>query len=237
MATKSEGNCYLCGATLGQVAMKSHLFKEHGEETDGKKCSLFKIEGAYNKNYWLYIDVPVDKTLEDLDHFLRSIWMECCGHMSMFCYDKYDEMNMHRKIGSFSVGEQFNYLYDMGSTTETIITVAGSTTRKPQKAAVRLMARNVPPEHKCKDCGKPAELLLIDYEGDSEFLYYCEDCAEDQDEEMLLSVTNSPRMGECGYNGDLDVYTFDPALVAKKEEAVPPQKPLKKKKSREGKNA
>jgi len=84
MAAKQQaGNCYQCGVELGKTAMKNHLLKAHNEKEDGQLCRLLKIEGA-GKNYWLFIDVPVDKALSDVDRFMRDIWLECCGHMSAF---------------------------------------------------------------------------------------------------------------------------------------------------------
>ena len=83
MANSTKGNCYLCGAELGKTAMKNHILKCHGGEA-GQECRLLKIEGAYDKGYWLYVDIPVDKTLNALDKFLRKIWLECRGHMSEF---------------------------------------------------------------------------------------------------------------------------------------------------------
>jgi len=74
MSTNSIGNCYLCGAALGKSAMKSHILKLH-EDPGGEECYLLKIEGVYNKEYWLYIDVPKKETLSEVDSFLRQIWL------------------------------------------------------------------------------------------------------------------------------------------------------------------
>ena len=52
----SKGNCYICGAELGKTAMKNHILKEHNGPEDGQECVLLKIEGAYEKDYWLYVD-------------------------------------------------------------------------------------------------------------------------------------------------------------------------------------
>ena len=46
----SKGNCYLCGADLGSVAMKNHIPKAHSQENGDKECALLKIEGAYDKD-------------------------------------------------------------------------------------------------------------------------------------------------------------------------------------------
>lgn len=203
MAKSSKGNCYLCGAELGKTAMKNHLFRDHGGET-GQECRLLKIEGAYDKNYWLYVDIPVDKTLNTLDKFLRKIWLECCGHMSEF-----QGAGKSTKVGNLREGSQFLHLYDFGSTTETLITVMGTTWRPPQKEAVRLLARNIPPQFPCRKCGAPAGFVDTERLWSDEDPFYCEKCAgKYADEDMLLPVTNSPRMGECGYTGELDTFAF-----------------------------
>jgi hypothetical protein len=46
--------------------------------------------------------------------------------------------------------------------------------RPPQKDAIRLLARNVPPEIACVKCGKPAECFcpMCDCEHVSENAYY-----------------------------------------------------------------
>ena len=211
MATpKVCGNCYLCGAELGKTAMKNHILKVHRGKDDDQKCYLLKIEGLYNKNYWLFIDVPIDKTLATVDAFLRRIWLECCGHLSEFTDSAHNEIGSARKVGSFSVGDTLCHEYDFGSTTETVVTFVGETTRKKQKEPIRLLARNKPPVFICDVCGKPADYICTECVYDSDNPFYCEACSVvHEHEEMFLPVTNSPRMGECGYEGELDVYEFD----------------------------
>ncbi|MCM1525551.1 MAG: hypothetical protein NC120_13980 [Ruminococcus sp.] len=117
---------------------------------------------------------------------------------------------MTNKVGSFDTGDVLLHEYDFGSTTETLITFIGTVYRKQQRG-VRLLARNVPMTFACCECGAPAE--FIDTEGfDSENPFYCQKCAEKNDElyEMTLPITNSPRMGVCGYSGELDTFTFVP---------------------------
>lgn len=206
--TVVKGNCYLCGNELSKTAMKNHILKEHSAK-DGQECRLPKIEGAYDKNYWLYVDVPASSALSTLDSFLRKIWLECCGHMSAF-RSQYEDVGMANKIGSFNMGDVLLHEYDFGSTTETLITVIGTVYRKQQRG-VRLLARNVPITFSCCKCGSPAELIdTEDY--DSENPFYCLKCAEKNDElyELALPVTNSPRMGVCGYTGETDTLAFVP---------------------------
>jgi hypothetical protein len=210
------GNCYICGEQLSKIAMKNHLIKTCMVEEAGQEALLLKVEGAYDKNYWLYLDIPLTAALEALDDFLRQIWLECCGHMSGFYYERqrHNHIGMSRKLKAFLPGETLGYDYDFGTTTELLISVVAEVRRPSQKGAVRLLARNVPPQLACCKCGKPAEHINTEamYGGDNPF--YCAECAgnpEYADEEMLLPVTNSPRMGSCAYDGELDVYAFNPA--------------------------
>jgi hypothetical protein len=214
MPTNSTGNCYLCGAVLGKAAIKNHLIKIHGEEKDGQECCLLKIEGEFNKGYWLYIDVPAGETLDAIDFFLRKIWLECCGHMSAFFLPKRNELNMNRKLKTFEVGTNLSHHYDFGTTTETVITFMGAIRRKPQKGAVRLLARNVPPVFKCADCGETAAYIDTELMYQSNNPFYCKKCRKRGDEDILLPITNSPRMGECAYSGEDDTFAFNPASIA-----------------------
>lgn len=192
--------------------MKNHILKKHGCEV-GQICAVLKVESAHDKGYWLYIDIPVNRTLEAVDAFLRKIWLECCNHMSGFrtkkeFWDEDSDMGKAFEVGSFKEGTQLIHEYDYGSTTETLITFMGTIQRTPQEEAVRLLARNVPPKFPCAECGADAAYIDTEAMYDSENPFYCEKCAEKRDEYMLLPVTNSPRMGVCGYCGELDKFAF-----------------------------
>lgn len=215
-AKQQKGNCYLCGAELGKTAMKNHILRQHsaGEE----KCLLLKVEGRDNKNYWLYLTIPLTAALNDLDVFLRHIWLECCGHMSAF-FDSYgEEYRMTRRLRNFKPGEQFLYEYDFGDTTELLITAVEYVKRKPQQAPVRLLGRNLPIDFECGKCEKPA--VFVDQEKlySGEYPCLCADCAEKADADMLLPLVNSPRTGQCCYTGEQDDFGFDPEAVGEEEE-------------------
>lgn len=226
--TSSKGNCYLCGKTLGKTAMKNHIFKEHMGETGAQEATLFKIEGMYNKDFWLFLDVADTATLALLDAFLREIWLECCGHMSAFLMD-YNEVSKGVKIGTLIPGTQFLYEYDFGSTTELLITVMGKVTRPKGKNAVRLLARNEAPVFPCS-CGKPAEFICQEclFEGEEFDLFYCGKCMKEHGHDLYLPVTNSPRLGECAYDGALDTYAFVPLGNMEKGKSKAPGKRIKK---------
>ena len=39
------------------------------------------------RDFWLHLEVDGLATLNDLDYYLRAIWLECCGHLSLFSVD------------------------------------------------------------------------------------------------------------------------------------------------------
>ena len=210
MAVSSTGRCYICKTELNKTAMKNHIVKTHGGEFSGQECMLLKIEGAYDKDYWLYLDLPMESDLSDLDHFLRRIWLECCGHLSAFRYPGRSgsrEVSMGINMRSFAPGEKVLHEYDFGTTTESLVTVVGSILRKPQRSVVRLLARNIAPVFECALCGAVAEHICTQCMYSSANPFYCEECAEKHDHnDMFLPVVNSPRMGQCGYEGEQDLY-------------------------------
>jgi hypothetical protein len=68
--------------------MTRHL-KSCAPEHDGargKPTRLFhlRVEGRDAPGYWLDVEAKESASLLDLDRFLRDIWLECCGHLSMF---------------------------------------------------------------------------------------------------------------------------------------------------------
>ncbi|MDR3279806.1 MAG: hypothetical protein LBT23_04780 [Synergistaceae bacterium] len=205
-----DGNCFICGKTLGKTAMKNHILKSHARDGN-EECCLLKIEDAYDKNFWLFVDIPLEKTLSKLDEFLRDIWLECCGHLSAFRIQG-EEISKRQKLRAFHDGTALLHEYDFGSTSETSITFVGETTREVRKKAARLLARNIPHEYKCAGCCAPADILCVECMWDDSESFYCAKCADahhdGEHEEMLIPVVNSPRMGMCGDLPDLDIYRF-----------------------------
>ena len=92
----SKGVCNFCKGGFEKAKMTQHLkyCKQRATEITNelesnpaqKKIRLFHIlvEGRYNPQYWMHLEMAVSDTLADLDYFLRDIWLECCGHLSEF---------------------------------------------------------------------------------------------------------------------------------------------------------
>ena len=208
-----KGNCYLCGKEFAKTSFLKHITTAH-VPADGmmQECALIRVDSCDPKGYWLYLDIPLTSTLKTLDTFLRDIWLECCGHMSCFTVDKWDEIGMSRKIGNFFPKTTLGYEYDFGDTTELKITFCGIVQRPKQHKAVRLLARNTAPKLTCRVCGNVAEWVCVECEWeDIQNPFYCEACMDEDDgHDARLPVVNSPRMGVCGYEGVFDLYQFVP---------------------------
>lgn len=208
---------------------------------NSKKMSAYyelMLYGTYNKDCWLIIQIKENATLECLDQFIRDIWVECCGHLSAFDIEgvRYEQIpdndflwgkpaeDMSHKLKEvLEVGMEIGYEYDFGSTTELTIKVVDFYKAPEQKENVTILSRNNPTQFTCSVCGKNPAVWIDPIKMYNEDPFWCEECLEkyengELDEEIeveesgyLLPVTNSPRMGVCGYEGS-DFYPnqFEP---------------------------
>jgi len=220
----SKGACEGCKAVLSKSAVTRHLANcpasasKPGATVAGR-TPLFHllVEARGATMYWLHIEMPADATLAALDAFLRRIWLECCGHLSMFRIDgvtytarpksesfgfrESEEKGLRSRVDSvLGPGDACVYSYDFGSTTELVIRVAGASEGAPR--GTRLLARNLPPDIACSVCDRTATSVctacMSDLDG-----WLCARCVKNHGcgEEYLLPVVNSPRVGVCGYSG------------------------------------
>jgi len=162
------------------------------------------VKGYYLPEYWLHLKVASNSRLEDLDGFLRYIWLECCGHLSAFSYQR-SELGMGRKLKDvLRPGMELLHEYDFGTTTELLVKVLGEYEGPMEKnEPVQILSRNEAPEILCDGCGKaPAVQVCTGCQWDGAG-WLCQACAEDHEcgEDMQLPVVNSPRVGVCGYAG------------------------------------
>lgn len=228
---RTSGNCGYCGRELTAGGLTRHLRscaarRKAIEQADRGRRPVqnlyhLQVQGKYAREYWLHLEVCGRATLEDLDDYLRRIWLECCGHLSRFTIGGmfYDCTDVDPFFGEdqgtmdvgvdrlFGVGLAFSHEYDFGSTTHLAIKVLDQRRGRPTtKHPVALMARNIHRPPPCQTCGEPARFLCLDdhYEGSDDLAgYVCEDAAAhmDHEEDGMLPVVNSPRSGVCGYVG------------------------------------
>jgi len=215
---KSEGVCKLCNKTFSGRGMTKHLQscierKEPEFKKGDEKIFLIKASAG---PFWVYFEVNGSSTLNSVDRFLRSLWLECCGHLSAFTIGsvRYYSHASFLETGEKGMGiplknvlkpgVRFFHEYDFGTTTELDMECILERQGKMMNR-IEILARNNMIEILCDECGKPAKEICTQcvYEGKG---FLCESCAKKHEcgEDMLLPVVNSPRMGMCGYTGEAE---------------------------------
>ncbi len=204
MASSNTGICFLCNEELNHRSITKHVKKCLGNDAShqpSEKECIFLIKVYCGKEFWLYIEINGSAKLEDLDYYLRGVWLECCDHMSQFKINRqlYSYDGGMNKIIYRTLKLDIEFDYDFGSTTWVEGKVISS--RPGQlKNKIRLVARN----------HLPADIVCDIYQNKPDFIctecnkLICETCQEDHDgctEDFMLPVVNSPRMGVCGYCG------------------------------------
>ncbi|HUW30318.1 MAG TPA: hypothetical protein VM223_01765 [Planctomycetota bacterium] len=219
---QSTGACTLCGAKFGKSGMTKHLeaclvqhvADEHGKSFRTARFFHVVVQGRYTPDYWLHLGVRSNAKLEQLDKFLRGIWLECCGHLSAFTIagttyssyteEEYGDEGMDEKLADVPRGVTFFHDYDFGTTTHLRLRIVGEYDAPASKERVTLLARNDPPDIRCS-CGKPAVWVCCEC-GYQPSGWMCSECGAKHKcgTEMLLPIVNSPRTGQCGYTGNSD---------------------------------
>lgn len=219
---QSKGQCVYCKIEGAKNGMAKHLttcekrqaLMHEAEHSKRDRETLYhlRIQDAWRPDFWLDVEIGSSRTLKDLDFYLRSIWLECCGHLSQFSLGggPAGEIALKRRVDeAFKRTDQLTHIYDFGTTSETVLKVVETregraTTTHP----IALLARNLPPEAKCKECSQPAAWLcmecIIEQE---EWGTLCEQHAKKHPHDNYgepIPLVNSPRLGMCGYEGPAD---------------------------------
>ena len=236
--SQSRGKCAYCGKEYAKSGMTRHLKTcsarqeaiAKANRKRGRDSTIYHLQildntppytrfhAEWTPQFWLHLEMKGSATLQDLDQYLRDIWMECCGHLSgfeigpVFYTQMFDdgmgwqeEHSMNVRVDKlFSPGLAIPYQYDFGTTSAVIIKIVDERKGKPITShPIELMARNNQPEVFCHVCGKPAKWICTECAWeDKETYLFCEEHAEEHEHaEMELPIVNSPRVGLCGYTG------------------------------------
>jgi hypothetical protein len=203
------GKCYSCGNKIERKEIINHIVKcaktSDNQGIEGPIIQLL-IEADGMPEYWLILEGKDQATFQQLDSFLRNIWLECCDHSSRF-YEMRNEIHQQTTFIDFFTkpGITFNYKYDFKLTTALIGKSINLRKGSIGKKAIRLLAQNVPLELFCSECKKLA-VIVCPYCIDVEPTLFCAAHAEKHkcsSDETFLPVVNSPRMGICKYKGQL----------------------------------
>ena len=106
---KSHGKCIFCNKDFAKASITRHLSAHLKEKAiTGAQGKSFQLKIEVNPRYGsapYFLSLWMDgiATLNDLDNFLRRIWLNCCGHMSAFTNPK----NARRGIWSLLDLDEF----------------------------------------------------------------------------------------------------------------------------------
>lgn len=215
---KIQVNCTSCKQNFTKQKFINHIPNCNNNIKNIDSYLLFVSAQGLSK-YWMFISIPIDFTLFNLSDFLQDIWLKCCNHVSSFeingkdyVYPKQCDVGNYSfrrtKKSSFSekiknvikLKDKFKYNYDMGSTTEIEICVVLQ--YKKEIETINLLARNESPIIKCYNCKKDAvNICPMCHECVCNNCVRCvsHECMEDEDDELLIKISNSPRSGQCAY--------------------------------------
>ena len=220
-----RGVCVFCGRESTKGGLTRHLAScgarkdavraaDAGSGRGGDQIHL-RVQDAWRSEFWLDLEISGSAALRDLDRYLRAIWLDCCGHLSMFSKGGWgagDKMPMKARIDrALRAGSELVHIYDFGTSSETLIKSVSAREGKPTgDRPITLMSRNLPPDYGCAECDRPAVRACV---GCAEFDdvspgALCDSHAQAHEcdyveftEEPPSPLANSPRMGMCGYDG------------------------------------
>ncbi len=228
--TQSKGPCAYCAREFSGSAMTRHLGSCRSRATaigtgaggrPERTLHHLRVGDRFGYGYWLHLEMDGDAALEELDGYLRAIWLQCCWHLSSFQIGEVEYSDVDpedvwgdREVRSLEVtadeafepGSTWRYQYDFGSTTDLSIRVLGTRFGQPTTAhPIALMARNNPVAPGCQACDRPAEYVCQDCNWgrpwDPAGFVCAEHLSLHAQHEGRLPVVNSPRVGVCAYDG------------------------------------
>ncbi len=214
----TRGDCVYCGKDMTRIGMTKHL-KTCTERVLAQAAAVdqrrraetlyhLQIQDRWNDGYWLHLEMGGSKTLNQLDRYLKAIWLECCGHLSCFTLREWggSASKKTRATEILEVGMTLTHIYDFGTASETLIKVVGqrvgkATTDHP----IALMARNHPHQFACMECQQSAAWLCMEcLIEDDHWGTFCDQHAATHPHDGYgepVPLENSPRIGMCGYVG------------------------------------
>lgn len=216
---QTKGTCAFCAQVIAKQSVTKHLTACTGYQAlvaqAGQKAgaseTLYRLraQDAYNKAFWLDLEMTGSATLQHLDRYLRAIWLECCGHLSQFSVGGWrgEEIAPRRKISAvFQPGIELTHIYDFGTSSETVITVIATREGTPiTKHPIALLVRNQLPESPCVECQQPAAWFCHECLIEANIWgALCDTHAKTHPHDNYgepVRLVNSPRLGMCGYDG------------------------------------
>ncbi len=206
----SEGLCVYCNQFFSQKGIAKHLV---AHLVQLEKASKLKTPKTYCHieveagEMFLHLLVKGATKMKVIDNFLRDIWLDCCGHLSDFRHKNFEPSMNSLVKDIFTAKIKLQHDYDYGTTT-TVTLIARKQYELSLKEDIILLSRNEPLKLLCATCKTNAAIFLCTNCQWDSYAFFCNDCSieheatcSDFGDYAKMNVVNSPRMGECGYNG------------------------------------
>lgn len=127
----SFGKCLFCGLTYKKAGISRHLNTHLADKAATNKIGVsfhLRIESA---EMFLNLWVDGETKMKSIDDFLRSIWLECCGHMSAF-----RDKSKASRGGMFDMMDAYDFL-DKGNVKKYESIMEASTGEVPMSRKVK----------------------------------------------------------------------------------------------------
>lgn len=152
----------MCAHRSTKARMPAHLavcIPKHGGSGPSRTSVVLRFDASHDSRYCVYVEARADAPLRQVDAFLRTLWLECCGHMSAFRAAR-RELAMGISVErAFASAHTLQYEYDFGSTTALSGAIVSTRRAPASRAVVRLLARNEPIAWPCAECTAPATVV------------------------------------------------------------------------------
>lgn len=206
----SEGKCLYCKQVFSQKEIGKHLAKHLADKEKpdtGTSTQTYCHVEVESDLMFLHLLVKGTATMKTIDKFLRDIWLECCGHMSAFGHKNFKVAMSHKVQDVFEPKVKIFHDYDFGTTTRVFLKGLKHY-QMNMKESIVLLSRNEPLKRMCVMCKKEPAINICSCCNWDLDAYFCEKCSkkhekvcDDFADYACMPVVNSPRMGECGYEG------------------------------------
>lgn len=220
-----RGVCGFCGRESTKGGLTRHLAScgarkdaiQAADAGSGRAESLIhlRVQDDSRSEFWLDLEIRGSAPLRELDRYLKAIWLNCCGHLSMFTkggWGEGDELPKSARIDrALRPGSELVHIYDFGESSETLIKSVSAREGKPTgDRPIALMSRNLPPEYDCAECDRPAVRACAGccMFGNIAYGVFCDPHAEahtcdymEFGDDEPTPLPNSPRVGMCAYDG------------------------------------
>lgn len=218
LLSSGSGQCRICGGVYTATGMTSHIKKHIARSKETSGYYVIRIDAGRGNPFWMYVAAEDSITFGEIDQFLRSMWLECCGHPSHFVvYDNVKpEFTPDMKTPIKDVlrnRTMFAHHYDSTILRLGVVRICGQIYDGVDDPSVDGRFDDVPTEYditvlalhdrvqfRCRDCKRESATVCAGFTMTGEGVL-CMDCARlhDRATENMRWALQSPRSGRCRY--------------------------------------